>query len=666
MLNTKKIVAIAVLFVASGLTSSARVRVEGNRFFRGDNQIFMLGTNTPWNSWNEFGQNFDSGWWENHFRKLSENGLNNTRVWISCSGENQSPVISEDGFVSGATVQFWQDVDQLFHLAKQHNIYLMVALISFDHTRTDGDWGERWRKMYSSEENRKSYIDNYVKPFIERYRKNNYFWAVDVVNEIEWVFEDHGVKREYVVDLIARVANAVRETSDGEVLVTQGLGAGPKFGSPVFEGNMVSDDTLGNYQPGAHLDFYKIHYYDWQRQWFGSPFEMGPGDWQIDYKPCIIGEYGASGAAEFSPEECLLNSVSLGWQGVQPWTSNGVDGYGSIDEFGTVFKFWSTQNHELVFPPQTENPGPFTIDILQSEGGMINVDPVKKIYQKNEKVIVTALPEDGNELRRWGGGIICTSTKCTVVVNENLTLSAHFATSGDLISNGSFYDGELFWSLGRHGGAAADVYVDRGTFCISIADPGSQMWHLQLTQGGLFLEAGRSYEFSFSTRAESNRSMYVALGEDGGNYDKYAERTVSLTEDMRTFTINFITEKPDSNVRVEFNMGAEAGDVYLNDVSLRFTDVSSVVKNNVNQTFFVPKPISGYRFENGLLKLKGVNGDNVSVDGYALNGKHLFSWNGKAVGEKVSIPVNVSSFNVMVIKGTVDDRDVYLRVINRN
>ena len=147
-------------------------------------------------------------------------------------------------------------------------------------------------------------------------------------NELVWTWENHKVARKDTLDLVARVANAVHAHS--KVLVCEGEGAGPKYNSDKFEGNFYSDKALGALQPGAHVDFYNIHYYDWVRPHFGSPFERSPADYGMDDKPCIIGECPARGSAGQSIADNYRNAFAKGWQGIMPWTSNGADRNGNL------------------------------------------------------------------------------------------------------------------------------------------------------------------------------------------------------------------------------------------------------------------------------------------------------------------------------------------------
>ena len=341
---------LLVLSLAPSLASAQRITVKGNRFQVDGKEIWISGANTPWKTWNEFGNKFDTAWWRAHFRELREAGVNCTRVWISCSGDNASPGIDADGHVSAPTPAFWRDLDSLFAIAQETRVYLMLSLISFDHSKPGNRNAAAWKRMYSSPEGRQSFIDNYTVPLVERYKHNPWFFAVDVGNELVWTWENHKVARKDALDLVARVANAVHARS--KVLVCEGEGAGPKYNSDKYEGNFYSDKALGALQPGAFVDFYNIHFYNWVKPHFGSPFERSPADYGMDHKPCIIGECPARGSAGQSIADNYRNAFAKGWQGIMPWTSNGADRNGNLTAMSPGLE-WLVKTH-----PQLIDPAP--------------------------------------------------------------------------------------------------------------------------------------------------------------------------------------------------------------------------------------------------------------------------------------------------------------------
>ena len=339
--------AVALLGLAA-VGSGQRVSVANGGFVAEGKRVWISGANTPWEHWNDFGGSFDAGWWREQFHALAVNHVNATRVWITCNGQNSSPGIDASGRVSAPTEEFWRDLDQLFAIAGSEHVYVMTALISFDHTKAGNPNADRWAKMYASPENRQSFVDNYVAPLIRRYGSNPWFWAVDVGNELDWMFDNQHQNRDDFLDLIARVANYIHRNS--KVLVCQGMGTAAKYISAKYQGRILSDESLGAKEPGAHVDFYNIHYYDWVRQWFGSPYEESPAQMGIGDKPCIIGETPAKGSSGQTILQNWQNAFALGWQGIMPWTSNGVDGNGSLADFKDASNWFFAHHADLVHP----------------------------------------------------------------------------------------------------------------------------------------------------------------------------------------------------------------------------------------------------------------------------------------------------------------------------
>ena len=356
---------------AEGGKAEERIRIEENRFVRDGKPIWLSGANTPWHRWEAFGGNsggerMDPEWWDAHFAKLAEIGVNNTRVWLSCNGY-QGVEIRDDGYVVGPTPAFWEDVDRLMEIARRHRIYVMAGLISFDHTKEGNPRYEAWRNLYASRENMDSFAENYAVPLVRRYRDNPWLFSIDICNEILWMSDTERPETglfqwENLQYLVARTAQRVHEESEVLVSVSNYL----KYTSPRYEGNKWSDEALRAVvdDPQAYLDFYKIHYYGWCYPHFGfhlqaTPEQLGMGD-----KPAITGEISALGAfrqirsEDGTRREVLLMSLAEayrlslqnGWQGIQPWTSNGVDIHGDWRQIAEASVPFAENHPELVDP----------------------------------------------------------------------------------------------------------------------------------------------------------------------------------------------------------------------------------------------------------------------------------------------------------------------------
>jgi hypothetical protein len=314
---------------------AGRITVDGTDFVVDDNVIFINGVNTPWDNWNDLGGSFDEEFWSTHFAELKDEGINATRIWISCNGANLD--IQPDGYVNGPKEAFWNNMDTLLQLAEENGIYIMATVMSFDNFKDESNNNyTSWRAMLDSEESMDSFVDNFIVPLSQRYNGFNSLWSIDLCNEPDWIYENEECGKidwEKICALFAKEAAAIHENSD--ILVTVGFGI-IKYNSDNYNGNYGSDEYLQSFynNENAYLDFYEPHYYEWQKSWFSSPFEVDPVTFGTDgSKPVVIGEFPATGFEGMSGSECYINAFSNGYNGVMAWTSNGVDDCGSLEDF---------------------------------------------------------------------------------------------------------------------------------------------------------------------------------------------------------------------------------------------------------------------------------------------------------------------------------------------
>jgi len=355
---------VVLVTILPGKLYSQKITIDGNTFRVYGKEIFFSGVNTPWDNWNDFGGNYDHNFWDTEFQEIRQAGGNASRIWISCNGDVGID-ISETGLVKGATQDHWEDLDDMFALAAKHQVYIMATLISFDHTKNTYKKYQSWRNMLADTANVSSYVNNYVIPFINRYKDNPYLWCIDICNEIEWLHENSecgSFSWEILQYFVARVAAAVHENSS--VPVTMGS-AGVKWNGtcPNCIGNFWSDQNLQSQYncPKAFLDFYSPHYYGWNVRSFGNfAVDMTPADYGIDDRPCMIGENPAKGIfrqnssgqniLEVPINEAYIKTYQNGWKGLLVWTSNGVDRNGSLVDCAAGLTAFLNQYPELVSP----------------------------------------------------------------------------------------------------------------------------------------------------------------------------------------------------------------------------------------------------------------------------------------------------------------------------
>lgn len=332
---------------------SKRIYVNGTKFMVGEKEIWINGANTPWDNWNDFGGDFDYEFWDSHFADLHDGGINATRVWISCNGD-VGMNFDSDGYFTGATDQYWEDLGDLFEIAEKHEVYIMATLMSFDHFKNKTK--TYWRNMLQDSAKIDSYVDNFVKPLLEKHGDNEYLWSIDLCNEPDWIYENKECGKidwKYISEYFARATAAIHENSD--VLVTVGI-AYIKYNSDRSgcEGNKVSDSYLQSLynNPNAYLDFYSTHYYSWMKQWYGDPFEMSSiKEYGVDNdRPFVMGETAAVGAGHTLLEEYEA-AYKNGWNGIMAWKTSGQsDGCGLLPDTIKATVPMANKLNDLVFP----------------------------------------------------------------------------------------------------------------------------------------------------------------------------------------------------------------------------------------------------------------------------------------------------------------------------
>ncbi len=300
-----------------------RVSVEGTKFMVEGKELWINGTNTPWQHWNDFTEGMDEEFWDTEFARLVADGVNCTRIWLNCNGESIVR-LTDDGKVRNINETHWEALDKLFDLADKHGIYIMPTLLSFDHFKEPVKSGQRWQGLIKSKEYSDRFAEKYVQAFCERYRDRNCIFAIDVMNEPDWVFENSECGKipwDNISYLLGRCAAVIHENSD--FLVTVGV-AIIKYNSDKYQGNKVSDEYLKELtgSDSAYLDFYSTHYYNWMKEHFGFPCDKSPSEFGLaEAKPCIIGETHNDDEKEIGMTltEKYKSVYDNGWNGIMVW-----------------------------------------------------------------------------------------------------------------------------------------------------------------------------------------------------------------------------------------------------------------------------------------------------------------------------------------------------------
>lgn len=144
----------------------------------------------------------------------------------------------------------------------------------------------------------------------------------------------------------------------------------------------------------------------------------------------------------------------------------------------------------------------------------------------------------------------------------------------EMLVNGNFSSGLSNWSLEQHSGAQANgatgTYDGRAGLRIMVTQTGAADWNVQMNQSGLDFSSDRIYTLSFRAKADAHNQISVGIQQAYNPWGTYESNTYPLSNVWQEYTLTFIADFTDDNVRVNFSgLGAMTGSVYLADVSLR-------------------------------------------------------------------------------------------------
>jgi hypothetical protein len=163
---------------------------------------------------------------------------------------------------------------------------------------------------------------------------------------------------------------------------------------------------------------------------------------------------------------------------------------------------------------------------------------------------------------------------------EQPVISACGGTTADsgLLSNGSFESGMASWTSADPNFVSENPKQDingNSVLYANLQSVAENPWDVNIQQV-LELSQGEFYKLSFKAMSNVNRNINAGIGLNEGTYTSDKEE-VSLTTTCQTYEIELhALDFGGANSRVFFEMGAELGEVIIDDVSLvQFTRAPS-------------------------------------------------------------------------------------------
>jgi hypothetical protein len=146
------------------------------------------------------------------------------------------------------------------------------------------------------------------------------------------------------------------------------------------------------------------------------------------------------------------------------------------------------------------------------------------------------------------------------------------------IVNSNFSSGLSPWRFGvtNDGSGQATAAIDATggvtggpAAHISVTSPATVDWHMEFQQGNLQLTAGQEYEVQFQARGGAPLTFEISTQGGTAPYASYGlNSTVTISQNWAQYSVYFVASATASDGILEFRVGNQAGDIWLDNVQL--------------------------------------------------------------------------------------------------
>ena len=280
---------------------------------------------------------------------------------------------------------------------------------------------------------------------------------------------------------------------------------------------------------------------------------------------------------------------------------DGVTAYDSLPEFSKGVNFFDPyiiKLHKEYAQQLLTHVNPYTGKSLVDDPvmAMVEITNENSLYRFWRENKLKPISKDGvlpvyysNELDEQWNKFLTTKYQTTDNLRAAWNKGRVAFEEGEQIDNGSFEGSRLknYWFIEQHNGAIADTSIDRTishsgnrSFNISVQTATGTEWHIQIKIPNLKVIKDSIYTVKFFAKSNSDKDISVSVMNDVSPYNGYGSSAFKLTNVWKEFSFSFkATETNLSHTRLSFMFGKEAGEYWLDDISLTRAGVAGLEEN---------------------------------------------------------------------------------------
>lgn len=177
----------------------------------------------------------------------------------------------------------------------------------------------------------------------------------------------------------------------------------------------------------------------------------------------------------------------------------------------------------------------------------------------------------------------CTAILCSAIMLGSITSHVPSNAEGiNLISNSTFDVSTSGWDVHCQDGGSGVIGYDSGKLALKISSTGKVTWAVQLYYDIIPLYKNGVYHLKYDISSTTDRRVDGMIQQNGGTYQAYTSKNLSLTSKPQTIDYEFTMEADtDIMARLQFNCGNYEENlpehiIYIDNVSLELIDDSNV------------------------------------------------------------------------------------------
>lgn len=177
----------------------------------------------------------------------------------------------------------------------------------------------------------------------------------------------------------------------------------------------------------------------------------------------------------------------------------------------------------------------------------------------------------------------CTAVLCSaIMLGSAISYVPSYAENANLIGNSTFDSNTSGWDAYCQDGGAGSIGYDSGRLALKISSTGDVTWAVQLYYDIIPLYKNGVYRLKYDISSTVDRTVDGMIQQNGGTYQAYTSKKLSLTSEPQTIDYEFTMEADtDIMARLQFNCGNYGKNlpdhtIYIDNVSLELIDDSKV------------------------------------------------------------------------------------------